>query len=141
MELRQTSTSAIMLHQVISETLGLNVTDHKCLDFILRTGPVTAGQLADLTGLTTGAVTNVIDRLEQAGYVIRDKDPNDRRRVVVKPVTGGSDHLSPLFQSIAHSTTQLISQYNAEEIQLILGFLRKCNEMSLQEMNKLKQNP
>ncbi|MEI0739782.1 MarR family transcriptional regulator [Paenibacillus sp. JTLBN-2024] len=74
-ELRQNSARAVMLHQLISEKLGLNATDHKCLDFLNRTGPVTAGQLAELTGLTTGAVTNVIDRLEQAGYVVRDKDP------------------------------------------------------------------
>ncbi len=65
-ELRQNSARAVMLHQLISEKLGLNATDHKCLDFLNRTGPVTAGQLAELTGLTTGAVTNVIDRLEQA---------------------------------------------------------------------------
>ncbi|CAH0119746.1 hypothetical protein PAE9249_02254 [Paenibacillus sp. CECT 9249] len=136
-ELRQNSARAVMLHQLISEKLGLNATDHKCLDFLMRTGPVTAGQLAQLTGLTTGAVTSVIDRLEQAGYVMRDKDPNDRRRVVVKPVPDGSDRISPMFESIAQSTLALLSQYSEQETQLLLDFIRHCNEIALAEMNKM----
>ncbi|USG64400.1 MarR family transcriptional regulator [Brevibacillus ruminantium] len=138
-ELRQNSARAVMFHQLISEKMGLNATDHKCLDFLNRTGPVTAGQLAQLTGLTTGAITSVIDRLEQAGYVSRDKDPNDRRRVVVKCVPEGSARISPLFQSVSQSTLQIISQYTDEELQLILNFLRQCNDMTLAEMNKLKE--
>lgn len=139
-ELRQNSARAVMFHQFISEKLGLNATDHKCLDYLNRTGPVTAGQLAQLTGLTTGAVTSVIDRLEQAGYVVRDKDPNDRRRVVVKPVPEGSAQISPLFQSVMQSTLRVVSQYTDQELQLILDFIKQCNEMTLAEMNKLKQD-
>ncbi|MBB6633311.1 MarR family transcriptional regulator [Cohnella thailandensis] len=137
-ELRQNSARAVMLHQLISEKLGLNATDHKCLDFLNRTGAVTAGQLAQLTGLTTGAVTNVIDRLEQAGYVTRDKDPNDRRRVVVKPAEGRSAQISPLFQSVMQSTLQILSRYDEQQTSLILEFIRLCNEMTLAEMDKLK---
>ncbi|MCJ8014607.1 MarR family transcriptional regulator [Paenibacillus sp. KQZ6P-2] len=137
-ELRQNSARAVMFHQLISEKLGLNATDHKCLDFLNHSGPVTAGQLAELTGLTTGAVTSVIDRLEKAGYVVRDKDPNDRRRVVVKPAPEGTTHISPMFQSVMQSTLKIFSQYNVQEMELILGFIRKCNEMTLEEMNKLK---
>ncbi|WP_258167981.1 MarR family transcriptional regulator [Paenibacillus sp. AR247] len=83
-------------------------------------------------------MTSVIDRLEQAGYVIRDKDPNDRRRVVVKPVPEGSASISPLFQSIMQSTLEIVSQYTEQELQLILNFIRQCNEMTLTEMNKMK---
>ncbi|TYA12296.1 MarR family transcriptional regulator [Paenibacillus faecis] len=137
-ELRQNSARAVMFHQLISEKLGLNATDHKCLDYINRAGPVTAGQLAQLTGLTTGAVTSVIDRLEQAGYVVRDKDPHDRRRVVVKPAPEGSAQISPMFESVMQSTLQIISQYSTEDLQLILAFIKQCNEMTLTEMNKLK---
>ncbi|WP_081824433.1 MarR family winged helix-turn-helix transcriptional regulator [Paenibacillus sp. UNC451MF] len=128
-----------MLHQLISEKLGLNATDHKCLDFLNRTGPVTAGHLAQLTGLTTGAVTNVIDRLEQAGYVIRDSDPKDRRRVVVKPAEGSSAQISPLFNSVMQSTIQILSQYDEQQTLLILEFIRMCNEMTLAEMEKMKK--
>lgn len=138
-ELRQNSARAVIFHQFISEKLGLNATDHKCLDYLNHAGPVTAGQLAQLTGLTTGAVTSVIDRLEQTGYVVRDKDPNDRRRVVVKPVPEGSARISPMFQSVMQSTLQIISQYTDQELQLILNFIKQCNEMTLAEINKLKK--
>ncbi|WP_339323260.1 MarR family transcriptional regulator [Paenibacillus sp. FSL W8-0194] len=140
-ELRQNSARAVMLHQLVSEKLGLNATDHKCLDFLNRTGPVTAGQLAELTGLTTGAVTNVIDRLEQAGYVVRDKDPKDRRRVVVKPAEGSSSRISPQFESIMQSTLQILSRYDEEQTRLILEFIRLCNDMTLAEMEKMKNQP
>lgn len=140
-ELRQNSARAVMLHQLISEKLGLNATDHKFLDFLNRTGPVTAGQLAELTGLTTGAVTNVIDRLEQAGYVVRDKDPKDRRRVVVKPAEGSSSRISPQFESIMQSTLQILSRYDEEQTRLILEFIRLCNDMTLAEMEKMKNQP
>lgn len=139
-ELRQNSTRAVMLHELISEKLGLNATDHKCLDFLNRTGPVTAGQLAQLTGLTTGAVTSVIDRLEKAGYVVRDKDPNDRRRVVVKASPENAGQIAPLFESVMQATIQIMSQYDEQETLLILGFMKQCNNMTLAEMNKMKQS-
>jgi DNA-binding MarR family transcriptional regulator len=139
-ELRQNSARAVMFHQIISEKLGLNATDHKCLDFLNSTGPVTAGRLAELTGLTTGAVTNVIDRLEQAGYVTRDKDPNDRRRVVVKPTGGGSGNIPPLFESVIQATHNIVSRYDERETLVILDFIKQCNDMALVEMNKLKQS-
>ena len=64
-----------MFHQAIADRLGLNVTDHKCIDLLLMKGPLTAGELAGMTGLTTGAITAVIDRLEKAGFVRREDDP------------------------------------------------------------------
>src|SRR5438270_3489198 len=85
-EFRQLSAATILFHQAIADRLGLNVTDHKCLDILERTGPMTAGEMAQQTGLTTGAITGVIDRLEQAGFVRRAEDPNDRRRVIIEPI-------------------------------------------------------
>ena len=66
-EMRETSTVTILFHQAIADRLGMNVTDHKCAGILSRSGPITAGELARRTGLTTGAITGVIDRLEQAG--------------------------------------------------------------------------
>lgn len=138
-QLRQNSTRAVMFHQVISEKLGLNATDHKCLDYLNSSGPVTAGQLAELTGLTTGAVTSVIDRLEKAGYVVRDRDPNDRRRVVVRSTGGAHGNISPLFDSVIQATARILSRYNEQETRVILDFIKQCNDMTLEEMAKLKQ--
>jgi len=138
-QLRQNSARAVMFHQVISEKLGLNATDHKCLDYLNSSGPVTAGQLAELTGLTTGAVTSVIDRLEKAGYVVRDRDPNDRRRVVVRSTGGANGSISPLFDSVIQATARILSRYNEQETRVILDFIKHCNDMTLEEMAKMKQ--
>ncbi|CAM4306253.1 MAG: MarR family transcriptional regulator [Paenibacillus macerans] len=140
LELRENGTRAVMLHQTISEKIGLNATDHKCLDYLLKAGPVTAGRLAELTGLTTGAVTSVIDRLEQAGFATRDKDPNDRRKVLVKAVSEKSELISSLFDSALKATQELVTRYNEQESRIILDFLKQCNAMTLEEMDKLKQN-
>jgi len=128
-----------MFHELIADKLGLNATDHKCLDFLNRSGPVTAGQLAQLTGLTTGSITSVIDRLETSGYVIRDKDPKDRRRVMIKVVPEEMEKISPMFQSIFESTLKILSQYNEKETKRILDFIKQCNEMTLTVMNQFKQ--
>ena len=84
MEFRQMSTGAIMFHQAIADRLGLHATDHKCADLIIRNGAMTSGRLAELTGLTTGAITGVVDRLEaprdrQAGDRPGRSPPRDRR--------------------------------------------------------------
>src|SRR5262245_63436874 len=82
MAFRQMSAGSVMFHQAIADRIGLHVTDHKCADLIMRNGSMTAGALAGLTGLTTGAITGVVDRLESAGLVRRALDTNDRRRVL-----------------------------------------------------------
>ena len=72
---RRLSLATIMFHQAVADRLGLNPTDHKCIDLLASAGSTTAGELAEATGLTTGAITGVIDRLEAAGFVRREDDP------------------------------------------------------------------
>src|SRR5271157_5057901 len=96
---RQLATATVMFHQAIADRLGMHVTDHKCLDILVQTGPIPAGALAERTGLTTGAITGVIDRLEKAGFVRRIKDPDDRRRVVIEPFADRIEkEIAPLFK-------------------------------------------
>src|ERR671939_1160989 len=83
---REMSMETILFHQAVADVLGLHITDHKCLDLIHRFGAMPAGRLGELTGLTTGAVTGIIDRLEEAGYARRTNDPKDRRRTIVEPI-------------------------------------------------------
>src|SRR5713226_2494693 len=86
-QMRELSTRTVIFHHFIGERLGLNPTDHKCLDVIIRAEtPMTATQLAEETGLSTGTITGVMDRLEKAGYVRRKRDPNDRRLIYIKPL-------------------------------------------------------
>ena len=100
-EMRETSTVTILFHQAIADRLGMNVTDHKCAGILARSGPITAGELARLTGLTTGAITGVVDRLERAGFVRRARDSSDRRRVIIEPDAKQIEQrIVPLFDSM-----------------------------------------
>src|SRR5579859_4524571 len=83
---RQMSTQTVFLHQALAQSVGLNATDTKCIDLILRgpDGTVTAGRLSELSGLTTGAITHILDRLERRGFVERVRDTEDRRKVFVR---------------------------------------------------------
>src|SRR4051812_4268905 len=98
---RQLSVATIMFHQAVADRLGLRATDHKCVDLLVRKGPLTAGELAQQTGLTTGAVTGMIDRLVKAGYVRREDDPNDRRRVIVRVEPVRCEEINRLFEHLA----------------------------------------
>lgn len=131
---------SVMFHTAIAEQLGLNVTDHKCLDLAMRAaGPVTAGQLAELTGLTTGAITGVIDRLERAGYVSRERDAHDRRRVIIRPnLELATRDIAPLFTSMAHAWGTLLARYDKEDLALILDFMRRGIELAHAETMKLR---
>jgi DNA-binding MarR family transcriptional regulator len=139
-QIKETSTWSIMLHQSIANILNLNITDHKCFDYILKMGSVTAGQLADHTGLTTGAVTALVDRLEKRGYVKRDRDPNDRRQVIIKPIEmSESSSMVEIFSSLYKESVNLISKYNEQELSLILDFLLKSNEMTQEKVKILRE--
>ncbi|MBS4196644.1 MarR family winged helix-turn-helix transcriptional regulator [Lederbergia citri] len=127
-ELRNNSTATIMFHQAIGMKLGLNPTDHKCLDVILKNQPITAGRLSDLTGLTTGAITGVLDRLEKVGYIIRVKDPQDKRRVFIHlDQKKAEKDILPLFHTFGTELNQMLSSYEEKELQTILDFIRQSN--------------
>lgn len=97
-----------------------------CLSFLSDAEPLTAGQLAEATGLTTGSVTIMIDRLEKAGYVQRAKDPTDRRRVIVRPLTERIERdIAPLYASIAEAWGQAIERYSTPELAVILDMLTR----------------
>jgi DNA-binding MarR family transcriptional regulator len=98
------------------------------LDVILKNQPLTAGQLSALTGLTTGAVTGVLNRLEQAGYVSRVQDPQDKRRVVICiDQEKAAKDIVPLFESFGKDLDQMLSRYDDAELENILDFIRQCN--------------
>src|ERR1700734_2618292 len=82
--MRDASGQGVMYSAVVAERLGINSTDLECLDHVVLRGPISAGALAEATGLTTGAITGVIDRLERAGFARREPDPEDRRKVLVR---------------------------------------------------------
>jgi DNA-binding MarR family transcriptional regulator len=139
-ELRQLATATILFHQAIADRLGMHLTDHKCGDILLRSGPITAGELAERTGLTSGAITGVIDRLEAAGFVRRGKDPNDRRRVIIEPFPERIERgIAPLFESIGRAITDLCDRYSTRELGVVRDFINRFNQITCQESRKLRE--
>ena len=136
---RQLSTATVMFHQAIADRLGLNVTDHKCMDLLLMKGPLTAGELAAMTGLTTGAITAVIDRLERSGFARREDDPRDRRRVIVQVVPRRCRDIERLFEPFAATFGELGDRYSDEELVVILDFMTRSREGLHQSTVDLRQ--
>jgi DNA-binding MarR family transcriptional regulator len=134
------STETIMLHQSVADVLGLHITDHKCLDLIRQYGAMPAGRLAELTGLTTGAVTGIIDRLEKAGYVRRANDPKDRRRTIVEPTQNKKweRKIEAIFIPFHERMHKLLSSYSDSELAFLLDVLTKSIELTREESKKLR---
>jgi DNA-binding MarR family transcriptional regulator len=129
-----------MFHQAVADALGLHITDHKCLDFIYRFGAMPAGKLAELTGLTTGAVTGIIDRLEEAGYVRRTNDPKDRRRTIVEPTRNKKleRKIEALFTPLHDRMHKLLSSYSDSELAFLLDATTEMLEQTHQESKKVR---
>ncbi|WP_410595148.1 MarR family winged helix-turn-helix transcriptional regulator [Amycolatopsis sp. lyj-23] len=117
---RAGSTFTVLRHARIAERMGLSGTDHKTFDLLLQVGgPLTAGRIAGLTGLSTGAVTGVVDRLEKVGLVRRVRDPEDRRKVLVEVVPGAADRFAPLFEPAFGALRDLLAQFSPADRKVI----------------------
>lgn len=136
---RAHSTATVMFHSAIAECFGLSATDWKCAEIIHRVGPMTAGRLAELSGLTTGAITGVVDRLEQKQMVRRGNDPNDRRRVIIHPLQDREEEAMALFASLRRALEELYSRFSDEELALILDYMKRETEVMEQEASRMRK--
>ena len=123
-ELRLSGVTNDIADQVVADYLGLNRTDTRCLDIIERLDGVSAGRLASEAGLSTGAVTTVLDRLERAGYARRVQDPGDRRRVLVELTPAGRRELQELYAPLTDATMRQLEGYTTDEVSLVRDFMR-----------------
>jgi len=123
----------------VAAKLGLNRTDLDCLSIVHLAGSATAGELAEITGLTTGAVTGVIDRLVQAGFVRRDADPDDRRRVIVRAVPERGRTVGELFQPMQQAIERLYDRYTDEELAVLLDLNERLLPIMQEETVRLRQ--
>lgn len=124
---REISTNSLFFHEAVARNVGLNATDTRCLDLIIRAGEVqlTAGNLGKATGLTTGAVTAILDRLEKAGMVWRVRDAKDRRKVFVRPNPEAMGRVAALYDEFGTAAMKLASSYRTRDLQVICDFLER----------------
>lgn len=132
------SYTTIQMHEAVARKAGLPGTDHKYLGFLLEKGEMTAGELATLTGLTTGAVTGLIDRFEKKKLVMRRFDPNDRRRVIIEPITKNIMALFvPLYEDFRSKSEDLLASFSKKEITIIEKYFLKAIEIMNKTTNEL----
>ena len=125
---------------VAAERLGVNRTDLHCLNIIQNAGGLTAGELATEAGLTTGAVTGVIDRLERAGFARRVTDPEDRRRVKVEVTPKFYDRADEIWGPMAADwESSLSGRFTAEELESAIEFLRTTNEVGRRHLERISK--
>ena len=139
--LRRVNFQGSIFGQTVAIRLGLSESDIDALELLIDTGAATAGRLAELMGLTTGAVTRVIDRLEQAGYVRRESDPADRRRVVVEVVPERVASIESLLDSLERAAAQEVERYSPEQLALINDFLSRMADLTQTEATRLRTSP
>jgi DNA-binding MarR family transcriptional regulator len=136
---RRISTQTVFLHQAIAQGFGLNATDTKCIDLILQRGgePVTPGWLSQQSGLTTGAVTHILDRLEKRHFVERIRDTADRRRVFVRVKMESLKPMIPKYEAIGAAYRVILEDFSDQELQLICKYMEKSSEVSKQELARI----
>jgi MarR family transcriptional regulator, organic hydroperoxide resistance regulator len=129
--------SSLLFQNAIAEKMGLNVTDGECIDFLMEMGSSTAGDLAKVTRLTTGAITNVIDRLEKVGFVKREKDPKDRRKVIVVLIPERHEKKKKYYEPFANDVFSLFSGYSKKDLKFLITHTSALNIIYQRHMQEI----
>lgn len=124
--------------EVAREKLGINRTDLRCLNIVDNSGPMTAGRLAELSGLTTAAVTSVLDRLERAGYARRVRDQPDRRQVMVEVTPLLAERATPIWGPLGEEARSTLSRMSAEELRALIDFYRLGIELNERHIERVR---
>ncbi len=127
---KENSTVAVFFHSSIAEQIGLGATEEKTLFILSSQGALTAGEIAQRTGLTTSSVTSLIDRLETKGFVQRVRDTHDRRRVIVERNEERLTELTAVFHSLQENFMDFLETYNDDQLATIADFLTQATQRS-----------
>jgi len=139
---RELSARSTMFHAWMAERFGLSVTDWRAWDMVLRHGPLTAGSFSQMTGLTPGAVTGLIDRLVAAGAVRRVSDARDRRRIMVEAVEARpAKRENSLFAPMLAAVEKLYADYSDKQLRTIAGFMQRMATVLGEQTGRLKPEP
>ncbi|MEV0096455.1 MarR family transcriptional regulator [Streptomyces sp. NPDC050738] len=138
-ESRRYMASYALFNQALADHLKLHPTDLQCLNLLgLEDAPVTTGRVAELTGLTTGSATRLVDRLERAGYVTRQRDAEDRRKVLVVLEPARMAELGAVWGKLNGAWFEMFDAYGDEGIELITEHMRRTVELSGAQISRLR---
>lgn len=135
--------AAVALNTAMSQAMGLHPSEGLCLWHVAESAygvPVTAGRLAEVTGLTTGAITGIIDRLEEGGLVRRERDGADRRKVFIRPVPERVAVMGELFEPMEVAFDELVQQYKPEQVTAIYDYLSRSGAILQAQIERLRAN-
>jgi DNA-binding MarR family transcriptional regulator len=136
---RRTGSLFQLMGQAAADRIGINATDLNCLNILSFRGEMTAGELARETGLTTASITGVTDRLEEAGFVQRERDPADRRRVVIRLVLEkGLAEVAPVFLPMVRDWQRMADRYTDDELRLIVDFYGRMEQVIRTHLARLR---
>jgi DNA-binding MarR family transcriptional regulator len=135
---RQYVISTVLFRNLVGERLGVNVTDMECLGLLFHKGIATPSELARYTGISSGATTAMLDRLERSGLIERRPNPDDRRGTLIVLLKSGAEKVGPWFSSVRQAQNELVSNYSEEELRVISNFLERSARMWDEEREELK---
>ncbi len=138
-EFRESGNLDDAFDNLAAERLGVSETDLHCLNIVENAGGVTAGELAAQSGLTTGAVTGVIDRLEKKGFARRVSDPVDRRRVKVEVTRAFYSRAERIWGPVAAEWTSSLERFSGEQLESFHQFLRTTNTITRSHLGRLRE--
>jgi len=137
--MRRTGALMQLTGQAAADRIGINATDLNCLNILSFSGRMTAGELARATGLTTASITGVIDRLEEAGFVSRERDPHDRRRVVVTiALDRAVRDVASVFLPLMRDWREMSARYSDDELRLIVDFYSRMEQVFRAHLIRLR---
>ena len=138
--LRDLGTQLFLLNHQVSGQVDLRGVDLQCLDLITRRGPLSPSTLARQSGLHPATITGILDRLERGGWVARQRDPSDRRAVVVGLSPGGRiADLVRLYGGMNASMGEILDSYRDDELEVIADFLRRTTEAGRHATDELAE--
>ena len=140
MAVREYGIHLTLFRNAMSEWAGLNVTDMECLRLLFLKGIATPSELARHTGLTSGATTAMLDRLEKAGLIERRPNPDDRRGTLISPAKSGAEKAASWFESARKAQDELMSSYSEKELEIISDVFERFTKLWEQEREKIRRD-
>lgn len=141
MAVRDYGVNLTLFRNAMSEWAGLNVTDMECLRLLFQKGVTTPSELSRFTGLTSGATTAMLDRLEKAGLIERRPNPNDRRGTLIAPAPSSAEKAASWFESARIAQDELLSSYSESELEIIADVFERFAKLWDDERRKVQTNP